>query len=142
MYTPAELRRAEQISAEPAQKIYTTHAGGKDVLRLPKFLDELDAVLIDIRFAPPIHPLGWNRDYLKLLLKGRYRHLPTLGARELGGGKSAIQNLGLGIKIITELKINVLLFCSCQDEKNCHRHLIAKELKRQGREAVEVSRWE
>lgn len=144
MYIPAEIGPLEP-APELRQKIYTTHAGGKDVTRLPSLLAELEAILIDIRFAPPVQPIKWSRDYLKALLRKKYLHVPTLGDRADAqrnlSGKHSIHNLTLGIKIITELRINLLLFCNCENEKTCHRRAIGTELIKQGREVMELSNW-
>ena len=50
------------------QKIYMTGYGGKNIADLKPMLDALDAVLIDIRFAPHSDILHWRKMYLKVLL--------------------------------------------------------------------------
>ena len=127
----------------PEQRIYTTGYEGREVTDLPELLTNLDAVLVDIRFSPAERPLKWRKDYLKLLLKNRYLHVPSLGNRHQPSSekKIAIQNLALGIKIITELKVNVLLMCECKTEESCHRRLIAEELRKQGIRAEELEDW-
>lgn len=144
MYIPAELQPPDSLPAV-VQKIYTTHSSGKDAARLPILLNELDAILIDIRFTPPAQPLKWSRNYLKILLKKRYLHVPTLGDRAAENrgvdGKPSIHNLALGIKIVAELKINLLLFCSCDVNGKCHRWVISKELAKQKKEVMEISDW-
>ncbi len=144
MYTPAELQSADS-SPKIIQKVYTTHASGRDVFLLPKLLTELDSILIDIRFALPIQPIKWSKNYLQLLLKGKYLHVPTLGDRANQthnlSGKPAIHNLTLGIKIITELKVDLLLFCACGQDETCHRHLIGREFAKLGTEVIEITDW-
>ena len=144
MYIPADLRTPDSAPAA-AQKIYATHAAGKDVAQLLSLLIRLEAILIDIRLAPSAQPLKWSKTYLKLLLKNKYLHVPTLGNRTAEGrsytGKPAIHNLALGIKIITDLKINLVLFCACENEKTCHRRVIIRELAKQGREVLEIEDW-
>lgn len=129
-------------SAATEQKIYTTGYEGREVTFLPGLLKHLDAVLIDIRFTPLERPIQWRKDYLKLLLKGRYLHVPNLGNRAPeSSGKVSIQNLALGIKVITELKVNVLLMCECKTEESCHRRVINEELKGQGIRVEELTDW-
>ena len=144
MYIPAELEIPD-LPLKAAQRIYATHAAGQDVSLLPHALSTLDAMLIDIRFMPPAQPLKWSKNYLKLLIGNKYLHVPTLGNRaaEKDGEirKSAIQNLALGIKIISELKVNMLLFCSCENQMNCHRHAISREIVKQGSEVTEIADW-
>ena len=78
------------------QRIYMTGYEGREVTLLPELLKHLDAILIDIRFSHSERPIQWRKDYLKLLLKGRYLHVPNLGNRAAErSGKVSIQNLAL-----------------------------------------------
>jgi uncharacterized protein (DUF488 family) len=129
----------EEVKTSTKQRIYTTSFCSREVTDLPGLLTALEAVLIDIRFAPEKMPLRWSKDYLRLLLKNRYLHVPSLGNRaSKQSRKIAIQNLNLGIKIITELKINVLLICSCEREDICHRRKIREKLIEQGIQTQEL----
>lgn len=126
-----------------SSSVYTTGFAGKDFADLPVLLDFLDAVLIDIRFAPAAgKPVEWRKDYLRLLLRDRYLHVPHLGNRiSKGPGAHSIQNLNLGIRIITELGTNLLLMCECLRFEDCHRSLISQKLKEQGIETEEIKAW-
>jgi uncharacterized protein (DUF488 family) len=123
--------------------IFTTGFADKDFTLLPDLLDFLDAVLIDVRFAPTNgKQIQWRKDYLRLLLKDRYLHVPHLGNRlSKESGVPSIQNLSLGIKIITELRSNLLLMCECPGIKECHRMIISQNLKKQGFDTEEISDW-
>ena len=123
--------------------VCTTGYAGKDFADLPNLLDFLDAVLIDIRFAPTTaKQIHWRKEYLRLLLKDRYLHVPHLGNRiSKGSNIHSIQNLNLGIKIITELRTNLLLMCECLSFIDCHRSLISQKLKEQGIETEEIIHW-
>jgi hypothetical protein len=106
-------------------------------------LDFLDTVLIDTRFAPTISKqVEWRKDYLRLLLKDKYLQVPHLGNRiSKGSDKHFIQNLNLGIRIITELRTNLLLLCECLKFADGHRSLISQKLKEQGIETEEIIDW-
>lgn len=123
--------------------IYTTGFADKDFTLLPDLVDFLDAVLIDVRFAPTAgKQIQWGKDYLRLLLRDRYRHVPHLGNRlSKESGKPSIQNLSLGIKIITELRANLLLMCECPRIEECHRLIISGSLKKEGFDTEEISDW-
>ena len=124
------------------QRIYTTGYRGREVTDLPDLLRGLEAILIDIRFAPESKPIEWSKDYLKLLLKNKYLHVPSLGNRPgKDEGRISIQNLALGIKIITDLKLNVLLMCACESEEICHRRKISEALKGREIETQEIVNW-
>ena len=122
---------------------YTTGYIDKDFTLLPGLLKFLDAVLIDIRFAPVMdEQIQWRKDYLRLLLKDRYLHVPHLGNRlSKESGTSSIQNLSLGIKIITELKTDLLLMCECLRFEDCHRSHISQKLGEQGIKTEEITNW-
>ncbi len=138
-----------QILAEKARKkliapcIYTTGYAGKDFAQLPDLLDFLDADLIDIRFDPTTATaIEWRKDYLRLLLPDRYRHVPHLGNRlSKRNGQSAIQNLALGIKILVERRSDMLLLCECPTIEECHRMIISQSLLKQGFETQEIVDW-
>ncbi len=123
-------------------KIYTTGYGGKKIGDLKPLLDALDAVLVDIRFAPHSEILHWRKVYLKVLLDRKYFHIPNLGNRTFNENKITIQNLKLGIETILNLNKNIVLLCGCETPENCHRLLIAGELLTQGIETEEISDWQ
>lgn len=125
------------------QLVFTTGYIDRNVTRLPILLCALNAILIDIRFNPTDRKPQWGKDYLKLLLKDKYRHIPSLGNRAKSeSGQISIQNLNLGIRVITELKVNLVLMCSCRNENDCHRQVIAQKLRDNGTETREITDWE
>lgn len=101
----------------------------------------LDAVLVDIRFSPFSQVMKWRREYLQLLLKNRYRHVPDLGNRTYKEGKITIQNLSLGIKTVQSFGINVVLMCACENLHQCHRFVIAQELQKRSLQTEELKSW-
>jgi len=139
----ANVLAEKSKSGLAAPCVYTTGYNDKDFTDLSDLLDFLDAVLIDIRFAPMTgKQVEWRKDYLRLLLKARYLHVPHLGNRiSKGSNKHFIQNPNLGIKIITELRTNLLLMCECLKFEDCHRSLISQKLKEQGMETEEITHW-
>lgn len=118
--------------------IYTTSCRDKDYAELKPLLENFDAQLVDVRFAPSDKPVQWSKGYLQLLLKRGYQHLPALGARELSPDKFATQNLTLGLRVLGESNFNIVLMCDCADYTNCHRKIIAGELKKFGKEVKEI----
>jgi uncharacterized protein (DUF488 family) len=122
-------------------KIYTTGFAGKDVADLPKLLENLDAVLADIRFTPFSKDFEWRREYLKLLLKNKYRHVSAFGNRSNNENKFTINNFNLGLKVIESWNENVLLMCECAEFQNCHRSVLANELRKKDCEVMEIEDW-
>ncbi|MDQ3180437.1 MAG: DUF488 domain-containing protein [Acidobacteriota bacterium] len=123
------------------QRIFTTGCTAKDINDLRPLLDALDAVLIDIRFAPYSQVLHWRQIYLKVLLGSKYLHIPNLGNRTDKEDIITIQNLGLGLETVFSLNKNALLMCACETAENCHRRVIIAELKKRSIETEEISNW-
>ena len=122
-------------------KIYTTGYTGKNVAELPELLDSLDAVLADIRFAPHSRHLEWRKNYLTLLLKHLYHHVPQLGNRKYKEGGIQIHNLELGIRLIRSWDRNVILMCACAELEICHRNVVKIEFEKRGFEVEEITHW-
>ena len=123
------------------QKIFTTGYTAKDINDLRPMLDALDAVLVDIRFAPYSQVLHWRQIYLKVLLGSKYLHIPNLGNRTYKEDKITIQNLQLGLETVFSLNKNAVLMCACEKAENCHRRLIIAELNKRDIETEEILIW-
>lgn len=121
--------------------IYTTGYTEKDVADLPDLLENLDAILVDIRFSPHSRHLIWTKNYLSLLLKKRYRHIPQLGNRTYKEGKIQIQNLELGIRLLSDLDHNAVLLCACKNLNECHRFVVMNELLKRNFTVEEIKSW-
>lgn len=130
------------IALQREIKFYTTGFASKDINDLKPMLERLDAVLVDVRFSPSASELmRWRQIYLKTLLRGKYRHIAQLGSRANRAGLNQIQHLELGLKILISFGTNAVLMCECADSKNCHRLVIAKDLRRRGFETEEIEDW-
>ncbi len=124
------------------QKIFTTGYTAKNINDLRPMLEALEAILIDIRFAPYSRIMHWQKVYLKALLGNRYRHIPNLGNRTYKeDGKITIQNLQLGLETVLSLNTNAILMCACEKPEDCHRRLIIAELKQRNIETEEILTW-
>lgn len=123
------------------QKIWTTGYTGKDIIDLKPMLETLNAMLIDIRFAPYSQVMHWRKVYLKTLLGEKYRHIANLGNRTYKEDKITIQNLNLGVETILNLPFNVVLMCACVKTDNCHRRIIVEELHKREIETEEILSW-
>jgi hypothetical protein len=122
-------------------QIYTTGYAGKDISDLKPLTDALDAMLVDIRFSPYSEVLVWRKVYLKTLLGRKYQHILNLGNRSYKEDKITIQNLQLGIETLISLDTSAILFCACKELENCHRRVIAEELRKREIETVEIIDW-
>ena len=123
------------------QKIFTTGYTGKDINDLKPMLQALDAILVDVRFAPFSQVLHWRQMYLKILLGKKYLHIPNLGNRTYKEEKITIQNLKLGLETVLNLEVNVVLMCACERVENCHRRVIIEEFGKRNIETIELETW-
>lgn len=120
-------------------KFYTTGFSGRDIGDLKPLVDRLDALLVDVRFSPNNELMRWRQIYLKTLLRGKYRHVAHLGNR---AGTSQIQHLDLGLKVLLSFGANAVLMCECAELKDCHRQIIAEELRHRGFAVEELRDWQ
>ncbi len=105
-------------------------------------LGALDAILVDVRLSSIGGDImRWRQIYLKALLREKYRHISQLGSRADRAGRNQIQHLDLGLKILLSFQANAVLMCECAEQKECHRIIIARELRRKGFEAEELENW-
>lgn len=124
------------------RKIYSTGYANKDINDLKPLLETLEAVLVDIRFTPISEVMHWRQPYLKLLLGNRYLHSVNLGERRFRDDAAVgIQNLKLGVETLLRLGKNAIIFCACEKQEDCHRRIIADELKKYYIEVAEISNW-
>ena len=104
-------------------------------------LNNLDAMLVDVRFSPTSEIMRWREVYLKTLLREKYHHVAQLGNRAFREGRVTVHNLELGIKVLISFSMNAVLLCECAELNSCHRLIIAKELRNKGFEAEELESW-
>jgi hypothetical protein len=131
-----------RYSKQMINRIFATGYQGKDINDLKPLVERLDAILVDIRFAPYSEVIIWRRVYLKTLLGAKYLHIANLGNRNFKDRESiSIQNLNLGIETLLNLNTNSILFCVCAETENCHRRVIVEELKKRGIETTEIKNW-
>jgi uncharacterized protein (DUF488 family) len=85
--------------------------------------EQLDAVVVDIRFSPRSRNPHWTAGRLTSLLGERYRHLAVLGNRNYKGGPIEFVDLEEGVVKVGELlrEQPVILLCVCADVERCHR---------------------
>ena len=122
------------------QCFYTTGCANKTVADLPALVERHDAHIADIRLfvdntsaAPP--------GELQRLLGVRYRRVSQLAVRTGKAGDTTVAHLALGLRIILSWHTNVILLCECELLADCHRTIIARELRRQNFAVEELASW-
>ncbi|GIK37881.1 MAG: hypothetical protein BroJett011_17140 [Chloroflexota bacterium] len=112
------------------QSLYTFGYSGKQPDELLALVEQLDAVVADIRFSPRSRIPQWNGGRLAQLLGDRYHHLPALGNRNYKDGPVEIVDLEAGLPQVADLLVHqpVILLCVCADIQHCHRRLAAEAI--------------
>lgn len=112
------------------QPLYTFGYSGRLPDQLQALVEQLDAVVVDIRFSPRSRIPDWNGGRLQKLLGKRYRHLRALGNRNYKGGPVEFVDLAAGVVEVGELlrQQPVVLLCVCADVQRCHRLLAAEAI--------------
>jgi uncharacterized protein (DUF488 family) len=100
--------------------------------------EQVDALVVDIRFSPRSRIAHWSGGRLAKLPGNRYYHLPALGNRNYKGGPVDIVDLEGGMAQVAALLARqpVILLCVCSDLHRCHRLLVAEAVA--ARSAVQV----
>ena len=120
------------------KKVYTFGYSGKDTADLDRLVDDLGAVVFDVRFSPRSRNPHWNRRALEALLGDRYRHVRALGNANYRGGPIEIVDLEEGVRTIQASPQPVILMCVCKDPRICHRTTIADHLRALGFDVEEL----
>ena len=119
--------------------IYTIGYVGRKPEELKKLAEELDAIVLDIRFSPLSRIPHWNGEALSKLLRLRYRHVPSLGNLNYkNGGPIMIADYRLGRETIIQQSRNVILMCVCKSLGLCHRRVVGDFLRREGIEVKDL----
>ena len=91
-------------------------------------VQDLGAVVADIRFSPTSRHPAWRQATLRRTLGECYRHIGALGNRNYKGGPVELVDLEAGLTTLGELLAvsPVILLCGCRDVQACHRRVVAE----------------
>jgi hypothetical protein len=121
---PIPARGSQGLWNWPLQTLYTFGYGDTGSETLHRLRDDLDALVVDIRFNPRSRLAHWNAGPLQRLFGDHYEHLPALGNLNYrAGGPVEFMDLTMGIHRLLELLLvkPVILLCACSDYQVCHR---------------------
>jgi len=100
--------------------------------RLQSVVDELSAALVDIRYVPFSQNPFWTQPQLQETFKENYFYIKDFGNVNYKGGPFEILDMERGIEMFSSILDkykNIFLMCSCSSLKECHRFLVAEEIK-------------
>ncbi len=123
-------------------KVFTFGYQGKRAVDLLARLQQLDAVLCDVRLSPRSRwAPEWNRNQLAAQMGDRYVHVPALGnVNYRGDGPVEIVDLSAGLSTVFDLAAtrSVVRLCVCSKLSGCHRETIAQALAEHGIQTEEL----
>ena len=118
------------------RRIYTLGYSGWDYATLAAKIEELDAVLVDVRLSPRSRRPEWRQSMLQHRLRQRYVHIKEFGNLNYKGGPTRLLAFEQGRRKFEELLNHhpgpIILMCVCADYKRCHRKDIVAQLQETG----------
>lgn len=105
----------------------------------------LDAVVVDSRYAPRSRVPHWGLPALEQLLGDRYLYVSRFGNEGYRSGYIKIADPALGLTIINDAGITrAIILCACADGATCHRKQVGEYLAANGWVVREVTKeeWE
>jgi len=96
-----------------------------------KMVEDLDALVIDVRYSPYTKLPFWGRQSLEENLCERYVHIREFGNRAYNQGEIEIDDFASGLTTFLDVTENanvVILLCACEEFEACHRKVVAEML--------------
>ena len=118
-------------------RIYTIGYGSRPPHEVFAILDDLGAILVDIRFSAWGKP-GWKLFELQRALGARYLHVKALGNAAYKTGGMEIANYEQGKAVLAGLDRPAVLLCACHRPEGCHRTVVGDMLRRDGFTVTEL----
>lgn len=120
--------------------VYTIGYSGRSLSEIKSIVENLDAIIFDIRFSPRSRNPEFNMRNLERELSDRYLWIKALGNAAYKGTyqETTIVNLDAGIAAIEASTRSVILMCACKDYRECHRRWIAEHLQSLGYSTNEI----
>ena len=105
--------------------IYTLGYARWTVEAVQAKVEDLDAVLVDVRQSPQSSKPGFSRSDLQARLDNRYVHFPAFGNVNYKEGPVELADPERGREQIERLDRAPVLTCGCQNPNQCHRSTVA-----------------
>ena len=119
--------------------IYGLGYSGRKLDDLVRLADELDALVVDVRFSPRSRNPEWSKKSLTSALGSSYHHLNDFGNRDFKGDGIDIVNYERGKAWLETTRKNIILMCVCKNPTTCHRSTLLKRLADDGFEVQELN---
>ena len=106
---------------------------------LEQFVGEGGKVF-DIRYSPSSANPLWRQDSLRERFGSAYRHVRAWGNKNYkNGGPIELVDFAAGLRILEATTAPVVALCMCRQADECHRAVVAAQLRLAGHEAQEIA---
>lgn len=119
--------------------IYTIgYNAGWTVPSLWTAIQQLGALLFDIRYSAWSSKQEWRQEALQSVFGDTYRHVRAMGNINFRGSGIVIANLPKGLTEIEQAAKPIVLMCACEKATKCHRTVVARALQERGHTVTEL----
>ena len=105
--------------------IYTLGYAHWSIENVANRIDDLEAILVDVRHSPHSTKPGFTQTDLQARFGDRYVHLRAFGNVNYKGGPIELAAPEHGLRVVKELPAPPVLMCGCQNPASCHRAVVA-----------------
>lgn len=92
-------------------------------------VEDLDALLVDVRHSPHTSKPGFSKSELASRLGTDYLHVPGFGNSNYKGGSIKLADPEHGLRRLQPHEGPFILLCGCRNPKECHRSRVARMLQ-------------
>jgi uncharacterized protein (DUF488 family) len=112
-------------------RLYTVGYATWTLDALTRQIEELNALLLDIRYSPFSRQPQWRKRNLVAHFGERYVHVQALGNVNYKGGQMLISDYDAGKRLVQSFLAasNAILMCACARVAQCHRLYVATRLE-------------
>ena len=121
----------DRVSDEAPPTVYGFGYRGRTIEELVGHVEQLGAVVVDVRYAPFVRDPNWSRNGLVRRLRHRYVWVQALGNKNYKSGPISLMDEALGLRTLGSITANgtpVILLCACADPQSCHRSVVTTGL--------------
>lgn len=124
------VQRVEPV----VRRVYTAGYVNRSLATLIGKVNQLGALVFDIRFEPVSKFKPWRLENLKQVFDDAYRHVPELGNRNYLNRAAGIEivDLQAGVAQVLKARQPVILLCGCASAETCHRAIVAQAVRERG----------
>jgi uncharacterized protein (DUF488 family) len=113
----------------PTLSLYTLGYARWSIEEVEHQMDELDALLIDVRQSPHTSKPGFSKPELASRFGTEYVHVPGFGNVNYKEGPIKLAAPDEGLRLLRRNDGPFVLLCGCRDAETCHRSQVAQVIQ-------------